>query len=358
MGGRVSSGDHQLVAGLHRPGGEAARDARRHGRRRREAVVVQHHAARMLPRDVPVREVPVHRGDAAGVLELAEVVERLEATPLAQLLLQAVEELRVLGLSPAALAEELPLQGVHRVDVVARPGSAGRVGRGQIGVDAGYEAVDVPQHGLALLAGALQLLGLLGDDRLGLRARLEALQAGDQPDRAQTGRVDGRDAGVVAGLLEQQPAVLGEDPAGGLNAAGVGRGVDVRDIESVTQQRDPGERDALLRGRPVRVDAELLGLEVGEQVVRADAVEERRERVVHLRLGRGVRGRSPVLAGGKDVPGDDRAVLGERTRAGPRCEHRDNANGDQDTSHPAHLSSLSSPGALVPQRSSDANKLA
>jgi hypothetical protein len=59
----------------------------------------------------------------------------------------------------------------------------------------------------------------------------------------------------------------------------------VRDVEAISQERDAGERHCLLRGGPVGVHTELLGLEVREEVVRLNVVEERRQRVVELGLG-------------------------------------------------------------------------
>jgi hypothetical protein len=159
--GRTTAGDHQLVARLHPLGPDLASEARGNRGRRRKAVVVQHDAARVLLRDVPIREVPVHGGDAAWILELAKVVEGREAPAGAELLLKPVQELRVLGLSAAALAQELTLQRVDGVDVVAGPGSIAGVTVGQVGIDARDIGVDVPQDGLALLAVPLQHVRLL-----------------------------------------------------------------------------------------------------------------------------------------------------------------------------------------------------
>jgi hypothetical protein len=259
--------------------------------------------------------------------------------PSIELLLEAAEELRVERLSPAALAEELALERVHGVDVVAGPRLVGGVGRGEIGIDARDVGVDVAEHRLALLALVLQRPGLPGHDGLGLGAGHEVLKAGDQPDGAQPGSVDGRDPGVETGLLEQQPTILGEDPARRLDPARVGLRVDVGDVEAVAQEGDAREGHRLLGRRAVGVDAELLGLEVSEEVVGGDVVEERRQRVVHLGLAGSLGTGHAVLAGRQDVPGDDGGVLGDGARARHQ-ERQPDANGDQDTSHPEHLSSL------------------
>src|SRR6185503_15454453 len=68
----------------------------------------------------------------------------------------------------------------------------------------------------------------------------EALQLRDQPDRAEPGCVDRGDTRVVAGLLEQQAAILGGDPAGRVDAVVVAVGIDVRDAVDVAGDRDPG----------------------------------------------------------------------------------------------------------------------
>ena len=46
----------------------------------------------------------------------------------------------------------------------------------------------------------------------------EVLEAGDEADRAQARRVDRGDPCVEAGLLQQQAAVLGDEPARGPDA--------------------------------------------------------------------------------------------------------------------------------------------
>ena len=166
---------------------------------------------------------------------------------------QAVEELRPPRLVAAALAEELVLERVQRVDVVA--GERRRVGtRLHLVpvVDAVDVGVDVGEDLLALLALRLQRLRLLGDDVLGLLARDEALELGDEADRAEPGGVDRGDAGVVARLLEQQAAVLGGDPAGGEDAVVVGVGRDVRDAVDVAEDRDARDGREPSRSCPAR----------------------------------------------------------------------------------------------------------
>ncbi len=232
-----------------------------------------------------VVEAAVDRRRAAGVEVLAQVVEHAVALRGPEAALERAEELGVGGLVTAALAEELVLERVEAVDVVAgerrRPGAVDL----QVGVDAADEHVDVVQNVATLRPGVQQHLGLARDDTFGLGAGLEVLQVLDQADRGETGHVDRRDAGVVARLLEQQETILGGDPAGGPDAAVVGGGDDVRHVEAVADDRHARVRDRLGRARAVAGEPEALGLEISEQVGVADVVEQRRQRVVHLGLG-------------------------------------------------------------------------
>jgi hypothetical protein len=86
-------------------------------------------------------------------------------------------------------------------------------------------------------------------------------------------------------------------------------------VEAVAHDSDPGMGHRLVRERPEECGrdrvANGLGLEVADEVGGRDVVEQRRQRVVHLRLLAGLRrGRRDiaVLARGDDVPGDDRVV--------------------------------------------------
>jgi hypothetical protein len=83
-------------------------------------------------------------GRGLGVVALAEVLVGLRAAPLAQPVARGVQEQRVLDLGAAALAEELGLDRVERVDV----GAFERLGVGPVlrvpQVDALQVGVDVP----------------------------------------------------------------------------------------------------------------------------------------------------------------------------------------------------------------------
>jgi len=123
---------------------------------------------------------------------------------------------------------------------------------------------------------------------------------------------DGFKIRAFTDILEDKAArardVFGGDPAGGLDARIPCAGVDVGDVEAIPEEGYALEGHGLLRGGTVGIHAELLGLEVGEEVVRLDVVEERRERVVELGLRIGARAGEPVLPRGEDVPGDDRRI--------------------------------------------------
>ena len=91
----------------------------------------------------------------------------------------------------------------------------------------------------------------------------------------------------------------------------------------------PGPRDRLDRARPVLADPEVRGLELRLQVGGGDLVEQRRERVVHQRLGVGAgrRRHGAVLAGRDDVARGGGVVVG-RGRRRAQHERRRGERGD------------------------------
>src|SRR6516164_9731658 len=130
-------------------------------------------------------------GDARrsfGVVGLPQVVPHRVTLPPTKLALQRREELGAKRLAAPAFADELVLDRVERVDVVAGEGRRGRGGRGKVGVDPLQVDVDVVQYGAALGAVGDQHAGLPGDLAFGLGGGREAGEAADQLDRAVTGR--------------------------------------------------------------------------------------------------------------------------------------------------------------------------
>ena len=71
----------------------------------------------------PYGNVPLIEVTLRGFLNWRRSLKAWKPLPRAELLLEPVEELGVLRLAAAALAEELALEGVHGVDVVAGPRS-------------------------------------------------------------------------------------------------------------------------------------------------------------------------------------------------------------------------------------------
>ena len=116
---------------------------------------------------LPVVELAVDADRSVCVLELAQVVEDAHPLLRAEPLDQAAEELRAARLVAAALAQELALEGVERVDVVAGPGRGRGAVERQVVVDSRDERVDVMQHLLALGPGGEQHVGLLRELGLG-----------------------------------------------------------------------------------------------------------------------------------------------------------------------------------------------
>ena len=293
-----------------------------------ERAVVQHDVSGALRRQRRVREVARDRDGRLRVLALAQVVPDRVALVGAERVLEPVEELRRLHLLAAALAEQLALDRVQRDHVQDAPGLGALVPAVLLAVvgvdplDVHPHVVDQPPAGLAV--PPLEDRDLLGELALGLRARLEALQGHDQPDRAEAGCVDDGDARVVAGLLEQQLAVLGHGPAGAPGHVVIRPAVDVRDVELVAEDAQAVMRHPLTPHPALALDAELLGLEVAGEVARLHAVEEGRQPVVHARLLIRLRRRrhGAVLAGRDDVErGAGEIAHGERRRCGNKKGH-------------------------------------
>ncbi len=335
-GPRLLGRHHQHVAGQARvgAGGGAARPGERG---RLEAARVEDHVAHAALGRERVGEGAADRDRVLGVVVLAQVVEDREALAEAELRLEPAEELRGARLVAAALADELALERVDGVDVGARPALDLAAVRVVVGVDAADEGVDVVQYGAALAAPGPQHARLLGDLALGLGAGVEGLQRRDQPERVEAGCVDGGDPRVVAGLLEQQAAVLGEQPAGGPDARVARLGGDVRDVVAVADDTHPGVGDLLTHGGAVGADrVPCLGLEVLGEVAARHVVEQRREAVVELGLGVGVGRRrdGTELARRDDVEGGGGVFAG-----GGRCRQSEDGRRN-DGERAAHVGLL------------------
>ena len=282
------------------------------------------------------------RGRRLGIVALAQVLVDVGALALAELVARGVEEHRVRDLLAAALAEELRLDRVERVDVAAVERPRVRPVRAVPLVDADEVGVDVAQDLPALAAGLLERLVLLLDDLVAdLRGRRVLVEAEDEVDGRRAGEVDRARDPVVARLVEQQAAVLRGHVAGAEDHAGVGGRVDVRHAVAVAP--DPGgQRGAAGGGRDRLVGQvrrvvhrlERGGLEEaaavgarGEHRV-GDVRAERGQAVVHPRLGVGRQ--HPGLRGpghaGLGLPVWDDVELGRGggdARASGQGEHRE-----------------------------------
>ena len=302
------------------------------------SVLEPHDALARGRQGIPRRRL-AQRRLGRRVVASPEVLERVEALRGAELALQAVEELGVVDLAAAALAQELALERVEGVDVVAgEPRHARLVGRVP-GVDAGEVGVDVVQQLHALGAGLAQHPGLTRDDPLGLLAGRELVEVGDQVDGRRSGGVDGRGEAVEAGLVEQQVTVLGDRVAGAEGHVVVGLPVDVGDVEGVAADLDAGPAGDRLGADDRVAGVERLGLEVVRQLRVGDVVAQRGERVVHLRLARGAGGAGVLgLARGEDVERRRGGVLGQR-----RCGQAEDEHGDEKTQLATHTNSFSFP---------------
>jgi hypothetical protein len=320
----------------------AARVEGRELRRRglEAAVGDAHHPARLGHADLRlVGEAAVRRGRGLGVIAAAEVLVGLVAARRPELGAQRIEELRVGGLCPAALAQELRLDRVQRVDVGAgelrRAGPVLRVPE----VQPREVDVDVAQQLHAARPGGLDRLrlqrGRLIDHRL---RRLVAVEPEDQADGRHAQHADQRGDAVGAREIDDEAAVLRLDVAGTEDHPGVGVAVDVRyavrvaldaraDGAGARRGAADGLRDqergiVLVHQRGRLVEAGAVG--AGDELSVGDVAEQRRQAVVHARLGLGgeqPRSRAPADAGLPLAVRDD--VQGGRRRGSRRhgAEH-------------------------------------
>ena len=258
---RLSAGDEDVARHLRRAvgmvdrggaRGRRARGAREPGRRRAEAAVDDaHHAARVGHAGLRlVGEALRRRGSRLGVGAPAQVLVGLVAAGGAELGARGVEERGVGDLLAAALAQELRLDRVERVDVGARERRRRRLVLRVPEVDAREVDVDVAQQPAPGRALRLDRLGLLRrrlvEDLLG---RLVAVEAEQELDGGHARDVDEPRDAVGARQVEQQRAVGRLDVAGGEEDARVGVAVDVRDAVGVALDARADGADAGRRAR-------------------------------------------------------------------------------------------------------------
>ncbi len=362
VGRRARAGDHQGVARLR-----AVPRRRQAGVARGEAPRVKDHIALRAPgRRLEVSLAGQARG-GLGIVGLAEVLPHRIPAVLAEPALEGGQELRSRGLLAPALADELSLERVERVDVVAR--EVGHVReqaeRMAMTVDVPVDPldvdVDVVQDLAALAAVAQQHLRLVRQRGLRLRARLERLEADDQVERALPRRVDRRQPRVVARLLQQRRSVLGDHPAGTPGHVVLGDSVNVRGVVHVPDDRHARVRHRFRRERAGRRVADRVRLEVLAQLRLVHVAEQRRQRVVHPRLPVGARRRRdrPVLTRRQNVQRNRGVVLrhaparggADRSQTGPQGETRRGQRNDEHDQLLTHGASfLRQPNRSLPRR--------
>ena len=169
-----------------------------------------------------VREARADRRRRLGVLLAAQVVEDRAPLGRAEPLLERGEELRAARLVAAAGAEAAADRGRGRDGVLDRPRPNRHALAAVVRVDPGRVGGEVGEDAAAERAARAQEPDLLRQRRVELRARHE------RPRLVVRGPVDGRERARAADQLEQEPAVLGADPAGRVHHVGLGLAVHVR----------------------------------------------------------------------------------------------------------------------------------
>jgi hypothetical protein len=196
VGGRAPPGHEQRVAGVG--AGLSGRGNRGRGRAS-DVAGVERDVPAHAPRSRLELDVTRHARRRLGVERLAQILPGRQSAPRTEALLEGREQWGVEELVAPALADELVLEGVEGVDVVAREGvhvreDAEPVGvRADVGVDALEEDVDVVEHGPPLGSVCEKRARLLGQVGLGLAAGGEVLQARHEAEGVQPGGVDGGD---------------------------------------------------------------------------------------------------------------------------------------------------------------------
>ncbi len=205
-----------------------------------------------------VVEALLDGGRSLGIVGEHHVLPGVVPAPAAELALQLGEQVGVGCLAAAPRAEDRPDECRRRDHVVHRERLGGAALGGVVGIGTGDVGLGVGQDRAALGAElAHDHLALLGHERLGLRARGEALRAGDEPEGVDPRHVGHGYAGRPARQPDQQATVAGGHPAGAEGDV-VSRGaVDVRHAVGVVDQPQPGASRPLLGDRADRV--EVLG---------------------------------------------------------------------------------------------------
>ncbi len=180
-----------------------------------------------------------------------------------------------------------------------------------------------------------QRVELVGEIRLGIRARDERGPGERKLDRVEPWDVERRDPRGATDQLQQQPAVGGGHPARAERDVGLGPPRDVCDAEGVTEDRH-ARAGALPPLRLLEPEPERRGLEVAAEVARGHVAAQRCQPVVERGLVTRVpvEREAPVLARREHRPGGRRVVplrggveRRERERDGADEGHDDRGSG-------------------------------
>ena len=230
--------------------------------------------------------------------------------------------------------------------IARRPPRQNRGRRVELCVVPGDERTKVGQDRLALRPHRGERCELVIERSLRGGGRGQHAEAGGEPEDIEVGHPQRGEAGVSAGRLVHERSVRGRQPADRPSGIEVGRGGHIGHVESVAANQHPCLRPFDLPRRFTRREPELRRLEPGSDIGVGDVGAERRERVVHARLGPHVAGvRRGERAGRHDVERnhggiDDRRQLriGRHAADPNQCHHR---SAHDPTCEPAHVPSQS-----------------
>ena len=259
---------------------------RRRGRRALRAGVDHHRPGRRAGGHAVIRERFRRRRRRFGVVDLAQVAEDLHAFARAELVLEVREEIRVRDFVTAAVAEDRADEGEarDRVGEIDRRQSLAFGQRLLVAVDPFRPFFEVFEHLFAFRSFFKQRLLLRAHPSDRLRARLERAVVQQQFERAQPGDAQRRHICRPQTELQQQPPVLGCDPARAVHHVAASRPVDMRHVVAVAPDFDACATRELLRVTRFVGFLELLGDVVLFERAFEDFALQRGERVVQFGL--------------------------------------------------------------------------
>ena len=218
-----------------------------------------------------------------GIVGLAQVGEHATCVGVTESVPQRVQEHRVSDLLPTVRAKTRGDQRGGRNHVVRGERRRRDPLRRVVAVDPGRIGVHQREDLRPYSALRANGVDLIRQERLGLRARDEALARQRERQWIEPRHVERSDPRGAANELEEETAIGRRDPARSVGDVRLGLPVDVSDAEVVAHDLHARSRAlALVSGERRRTERSRL--EHAADVSRRDVAQERRQRVVELCL--------------------------------------------------------------------------